>query len=208
MPRTPSQPKKILLHSPFLHARLPQMLPKVQYARWSKTPLSMSESQGSSESAKTDPPTSPASASLIQTNPLLKNSMIPTKRTSHQQFHVLIPPFKHHHHSDVLDTQSSSPTTSPPIKPSSLPSLECVTQSTTVMRTSNRLKRSFESVAPSDTADHLVKMKRLRCSSQDSTKFDDWNLDLSLLPLRHQHMLTSPFRHLPYRATRKSRPVP
>ena len=134
--------------------------------------------------------------------------MILTKKMSCQLFYVLIPPFKHHHHLDELGIQSNSLTTFPPTKPSSLPSLECVTQSTTATRTSKRSKRSFESVEPSDTTDHPVKTKRLRHSSQDLIKYDNWNLDLSLLPLRHQHPLTSPFRHLPYRATRKSWPMP
>ena len=45
---------------------------------------------------------------------------------------------------------------------------------------------------------------KLQPSSRGCTKFDDWNLNLSRLPLRHQHPLTSPFRHLPFQETRKS----
>ena len=98
--------------------------------------------------------------------------------------------------------------TSPPIKPSLPPSLECATTSTVATRTLSKSKRSFNSVEPSNTTERLVKMKKLQHSSRGSIKYDDWNLDLSHLPLRHQHPLTSPSRHLPYRATRKSRPVP
>ena len=39
---------------------------------------------------------------------------------------------------------------------------------------------------------------------RDCTKFNNWNLDLSHLPLRHQHPLTSPFLHHPFQETRKS----
>ena len=53
-----------------------------------------------------------------------------------------------------------------------------------------------------------MKMKKPWHLSPGSIKYDDWNLDVSRLPLRHQHQLMSPFRHLPYRALRKSRPVP
>ena len=195
MPRTPnptSESKKIRLHSPFLHARLPQMLPKVQYTCRSKTPLSRSASQDSSESAKTDPLTSPASISHTQTNLLPANSMTPIKKTycPHQQFHVLVPPFKHHHHSAEPGTPSNSLTTLPLTKPSSPPSLECVTMSTVATRTSNKLKRLSESATPSDTKGHPVKVTKLRHSSRSSTKFDNWNLDLSRLPLKHQHLLT------------------
>ena len=213
MPHTPNpalQSKKIRLHSPFLHARLPQMLPKVQYACRSKKPLSKSRSPDSSGSVKTGPQTSLASVSHTQTSPPPVSSTIPTKKTYHprQRFHVLIPPFKHPHHSAGPDTPSHSLMTPPPTKPSWPPSLECITTSTMAMCTSSRLKRSFESAELLDTEARPAKMMKLRHSSQDSTKYDDWNLDLSRLPLRHQHPLTSPSQHLPYRATRKSRPVP
>ena len=213
MPHTPNpatESKKIRLHSPFLHTRLPQMLPKVQYAHKSKTPLSRSVSQDSSESAKMDPPMSPASVSHTQTNPLPASSMTPTKKTfhPHRQFLVLVPPFKHHCHSVIPDIPSHLLTTLPQTKPSSLPSLECVTMSTVATHTSSKSKRLFELVTPSDTEDHPVKTKRPRCSSRDSTKYNNWNLDLSCLPLRHQHPLTSPFRHHPYQAMCKSQPVP
>ena len=85
-----------------------------------------------------------------------------------------------------------------PTKPSLWPSLEFQTMSTVATRMSNRSKRSFELVAPSNTEDHPVKMKKPQCSSHSSIKYDNWNLDLSHLPLRHQHPLTSPFRHCPY----------
>ena len=190
----PSESKKIRLHSPFLHAWLPQMLLKVQYARRSKMLPSRSASQDSSESVKTGPLTSLVSTSLTQTNPLPANSTTPTKkiyRHPYQQFHVLIPPFKHHH-SVVPDTPSHSPTMSLQTKPSSPPSLEVITTSAVVARTSNRLKRLSESGAPFKIKGHPVKMKRLQHSSRDSTKFDDSDLNLSCLPLRHQHPLTLP----------------
>ena len=102
----------------------------------------------------------------------------------------------------------SSQKTSLQTKPSSPPSPEYVIQSTVVTRTSRGLKRSSESLAPSDTEGRLAKTTKQRRLSPNYTKFDDWNLNLSRLPLRHQHPLTSPFRHLPFRETRKSRRVP
>ena len=133
--------------------------------------------------------------------PTPSDSMTPTKKIHPQpcqSFHVLIPPFKHHHRLAELDTPSHSLTTSPPTKPSLLPSPEYITTSTVATCTSSKLKRSFESVTPSSTKDHQARMKKLRRSSRNSTRSDDWNLDLSHLPLRHQHPLTSPSRHRPY----------
>ena len=211
MPRTlnpTSESKKIRLHSPFLHAQLPQMLPKVQYACWSKTLLSRSALQGSSESAKTDLPMLLASTSHTQTNPLPVSLMIPTKKTyrhPHQQFHVLIPPFKHHHRSAGLDTPSHSLTTSLQTKPSLPPSPEFVTPSTVVMRTLNRLKRLSGSAMPSGTEGHPANMTRRQLSLRILVRSDDWNL--SQIPLHHRLPLTVPFRHLPYKATRKSPPM-
>ena len=198
MPCTPSptsESKKIRLHSPFLHAQLPQMLPKVQYARRSKTLPSKSILQDSSVSAKTDPPTSPASVFHTQTNPLPANSTTPIRKTYHlhQQFHVLVPLFKHHRCLAAPGTPSHSLTTLLQTKLSLLPLLECVTTSTVATRMSSKLKRSFELVAPSNTKEHPVKTKKPRCSLHGSSKYDNWNLDLSRLPLRHQHLLTSPF---------------
>ena len=134
----------------------------------------------------------------------------PLFRDNHprQQFHILIPLFKHHHRSAGPDTLSRLLTMSLQTKPSLPPSLGCITMSTVATHKLNRLKRSFKSVAPSNTEDHPVKMKKLQHSSCGSIKYKDWNLDLSRLPLRHLHPLTSPSRHRPYQATRKSWPVP
>ena len=152
----------------------------------------------------------PASISHIQTNLLPANSTTLTKKMyhPHQQFHVLVPPFKHHHHSAGPGTPSRSPMMSLPIKPSLPPSLECITTSTIATRTSNKSKRLFKSVAPSDTKGHPVKTMKLQRLSRDSTKSNDWNLDLSHLHLRHQHLLTSPFQHHLYQATHKLQPIP
>ena len=103
---------------------------------------------------------------------------------------------------------SHSLTTSLPTKPSWPPSLECITTSTVATHTSNRSKRSFKLAELSDTKARPARMTKLWHSSQDSIKYDDWNLDLSRLPLRHQHPLTSPSQHSVYRATCKSQPVP
>ena len=94
--------------------------------------------------------------------------------------------------------------TPPLTKQSSPPSPECVILSTVATRTSARLKRSSTLLAPSDTEGCPEKMTKLRHSSHNCTKSDDWSLDLSRLPLMHQHPLTSPFRHLPFQETCKS----
>ena len=135
--------------------------------------------------------------------------MTQTKKTLHppyKQFHVLVPPFIRH--SEERKRQSLSQKMRPQTKPSSPPSPECATRSTVATRTLRGLKRSSESLAPSDTEGRPAKMMKRQHSSLNCTKFDDWDLDLSRLPLRHQHPLTSPFRHLPFRETRKSRRVP
>ena len=109
-----------------------------------------------------------------------------------------------HTRSEEPKQLSPSPTMPPPTKPS-LPLLpEYVTQSIVMTSTSAKSKRSFASLAPFDTEERPAKMTKLRHSSRNCTRFDDWNLDLSRLPLRHMHPLTSPFRHLPFRETRKS----
>ena len=147
--------------------------------------------------------------SHIPTSPPPANSTTQTKKTYHspyQKFHVVIPPFDHH----LVEPRQPSPsqTTLTPTKQSSLLSPECVIPSTVATRTSAKLKRSSASLAPSDTEGRPAKMTKLRHSSHSCTRFDDWNLDLSRLALRHMHLLTSPFRHLPFRETRKSRRVP
>ena len=206
---TPPQSKKILLHSPFLHTRLPQMLPRVQYARRSKIPLPKSGLQGSSESAKTGPPMSPESTSHTPMGLLPASSTTQTRKIYHppcQRFCILVPPFKHHYHLAEPDTPSHSPTTSPPTKPSSPPSPGFVTTLTVATCTSNRLKRLFELDALSDTKGCPVKMMMWQLLLRNSVRSDDWNL--SQIPLHHRLPLTTPFQHLPYQATRKSRPIP
>ena len=169
------------------------MLPMIQFARHSSGPPS------------TD---SQTKTSLTQMNPPA-NSTTPTRKTYHppyRKFHVVVPQFTRHLEEPKLP--SPSPTTPTPTKQSSLPSPECVIPTTMAKRTSARLKRSFASLAPSDTEGRPAKMTKLQHLSHSYTKFDDWNLDLSQLPLRHMHPLTSPFRHLPFRETHKSRRVP
>ena len=189
-----SEPGKRQIHSPFLHARLPQMLPLVNYAYKTRCPPPSSASET---------PTSPTPMS-----PPPVSSMTQTRKTSppiYKQFHILVPPFAHH--SEEHKQPSPSQTTPPPTK-LSLPLLpECVTTLTMATHTSGKLKRLFTLLAPSDTEGCPAKMTRLQHLSCDSTKFSNWNLNLSRLPLRHQHPLTSPFQHLPFRETHKSQHV-
>ena len=103
---------------------------------------------------------------------------------------------------------SHSPTTSPLTELFSLPSQECETTSTVAVRTSSRLKRSSELAGLSSTAVPTATMKKPCCSWHSWTTSEGWNLEWSQIPLHHHHPLTSPFRHQPYRATCKSRPVP
>ena len=142
----------------------------------------------------------------ILTSPPPVSSTTQTKKTYHppyQKFHVVIPPFEHH--SGEPRRLSPSQTPPPLTKQYSPLSPECVIPSTVATRTSARLKRSSASLAPSDTEGCPAKMTKLQHLSHDCTRFNDWNLDLSRLPLRHMHPLTSPFQHLPFRETRKSR---
>ena len=186
------------------------MLPLVQYTCKSKTPPSKNELESSSESVKTDPPTSPGSASLTQMNPLLANSMTWTKKTSRHPYlqpHVLVSPFKRQHHLAELNTPFHSPTTLPPTKPSLVPSQESVTMSTVATHMSPRLKRLFELAEPSDILDCPMKKRKLQHLSPNFIPSEDWNLAQDQIPLHHHHPLTSPFRHLPYRTTHKSWPV-
>ena len=190
-----SEPKKIQIHSPFLHAQLPQMHPLINYAY--RTPRQ---------------PASSASETAIShtlTSPLPVSSTTQTKKTyrpPYQKFHVVVPLFAYH--SEEPKRPSPSQTTLPPTKQYSPPSPKCAIPSTTVTRTSARSKRSSASLAPSDMEGRPAKMTKLQHSSHNCTRFDDWNLDLSRLPLRHMHPLTSPFRHLLFRETRKSQRVP
>ena len=193
-PTTPPQLKKIRLHSPFLHTQLPQMLPRVQYACKSKTLPSKNVSEGSSESAKTALPTLPASISLTPMSPLPANSITQIKkmcrRPSYPQLYVLVPQFK----LNRLEEQEHpyhSPMTKPSIKPSSLPSREYETLSTTAVHTNFRLKRSSELAGLSSTAELPAKTKKQHCSLPNSMPYTHW--DLKRIPLLHHHPLTSPF---------------
>ena len=127
-PTTPPQ-SKIRIHSPFLHARLPQMLPLVQYARRSPPLLRSTES-----GTKT---------SLTQTNPLPANSMTQTKKTcrhpSYPQPLVLVPPFEHKY-SEGPTCPSRSLTTTLSTEPSSPLLQEYETTSTVAVRTSSDRK--------------------------------------------------------------------
>ena len=191
---SPLEPGKIRIHSLFLHAQPPQMLPQINYMYRTQHPPPSSASE--------------TKTSHIPKSPLPVSSTTPTKKTCrppYQQFHVVVPPFTHH--LEEHKWPSPSRMTLPLTKPSSPPSLEYETTLTVATHKSGRLKRSSELLAPSNTERHPAKMTNLRHLLHDSTKSDDWNLDLSHLPLRHQHPLTSPFQHLPFRETRKSRQV-
>ena len=165
--------------------------------------------QYSYKSRRSDSSASETKTSHTPTSLPPVNSTIQTKKTLHppyKKFHVLVPPFAHR----LEERRQPFPSRKmlPPIKPSSPPSPECVIQSTVATCTSRGLKRSSGSLAPSDTEGRLAKTTKRQRLSPDYTKFDDWDLNLSRLPLRHQHPLTSPFRHLPFRETRKSWQVP
>ena len=166
-----SEPKKIRIHSPFLHTQLPQMCPLLNYAfRTPRQPASSASETGTSHIPTSPPPVS---------------STTRTKKTYHplyQRFHVVIPPFVHR--SEELKRPSPSQTTLPPTRQYSPPSPECAIPSTTATRTSARSKRSSTSLAPSDTEGHPAKMMKLQHSLHNCTRFDNWNLDLSRLPLR------------------------
>ena len=74
--------------------------------------------------------------------------------------------------------------------------------------TSLRLKRSSESAELSNTEGPPMMMKKPRYSLPSWTTSKGWNREQRQIPLHHHHPLMSPFRHQPYRATCKSRPVP
>ena len=196
-PPTTPLPSKIQIHSPFLHTRLPQMFPLVQYARRSPPPLRSTES-----GTKT---------SLTQMSPLPVNSMTGTKKMCHQPSYpqppILVPPFERKFLGEPI-CPSRSLMTTPSTGPSSLPLQEYETTSTVAVRTSSRLKRSSGSAGLSNTEEPPMTMKKPRYSLPSWTTSEGWNLERRLIPLHHHHPLTSPFRHQPYRTTRKSRPVP
>ena len=195
-PTTPPQLKKIRIHSLFLHTRLPQMLPLVQYM-WQSPPLLHSTK---SETKTSHTPTSP----------LPVNSMTQTKKMCchpSNQPCVLISPFKQKY-SEELRCPSHSLMTTPLTEPSSPPSQEYEIMLTVATCTSSRLKRLSESAELSNTKEPLVMMKKLRYLLPSWTTSEGWNLEQSLIPLHHHHLLTSPFQHQPYHAAHKSWPVP
>ena len=196
-PPTTPPPSKIRIHSPFLHAWLPQMLPLVQYTRRSP-PLLRSTELGTK-------------TSLTQTSPLPANSMTQTKKMCRQPSYplppILVPPFEHKYLGGPI-CPSCSPMTTLLIGPSSLPSQECETTLTVAVCTSSRLKRSSGSAELSSTEEPPMTMKKPRYSLPSWTTSEGWNQEQRKVPLHHHHPLTSPFRHQPYCATRKSQPVP
>ena len=106
---TPPPSRKIQIHSPFLHARLPQMLPLVQYARRSPPQLHSTESE--------------MKTSHIQMSPLLASSTTQTKkmyrRPSHPQHNKQTPPSELSH-SEGQELPFLSPMTMPSTGPSLL----------------------------------------------------------------------------------------
>ena len=175
-PTTPPQ-SKIRIHSPFLHTRLPQMLPLLQYSYKSRR-----SDSSASETKTSHTPTSPPPVS----------STIQTKKTCrHPQPLVLVPPFGHKS-SGELKCPSHSPTMTPSTEPSYPPSQECETTSTTAVRTSSRLKRSSESAELSSTEAPPTMTKKPRYSLPSWTTSEGWNLEQRLIPLHHHHPLTSP----------------
>ena len=178
-----------------------QMLPLVQYARQSPPLLPSIES-----GMKT---------SHTQTNPLPANSTTQTKRTCRRpQFpsqYEIAPPFEQQS-LEGPTCQSPSLTMTQSTGHLSLPLQECgttstVTTPTVATRTSSRLKRSSELAELSSTEGPLMMTKKQRFSVPNWTTSEGWNWERSRIPLHHHHPLMSPFRHQPYCATRKSRPV-
>ena len=194
-PTTPPPSRKIWIHSPFLHARLPQMLPLVQYA-WRSPPLLHSTMSG-------------MKTSHTQMSPLPVSSMTQTKKMCRRPLYQneLTPPSKLIH-SEGQERPFFSPTMMPSTEHLSPPSQVYERTSTVAIRTNSKLKRSLESAELFNTEELPVTMKKPRYSLPSWTTSEGWNLERRLIPLHHHHPLTSPFRHQPYRATRKSRPVP
>ena len=195
-PTTPPSSKKIRIHSPFLHARLPQMLPLVQYARRSP-PLLHSMVSGTK-------------TSHTRMSPLPASSTTQTKKTCRRlpypQQDELTPPSELSRLAG-RELPFPSPTTMPSTEHSSLPSREYETTSTVAIRTSSKLKRSSELAELFNTEEPPATMKKPRYSLPSWTTSEGWNQERRLIPLHHHHPLTSPFRHQPYHATHKSRPV-
>ena len=194
-PTTPPS-SRIRIHSPYLHARLPQMFPLIQYTKRSSDPHS-TELQ--------------TETSLTQTSPTQTSSITQTKKMCRQPQYpqplVLVPPFEPKC-SEEPKCLSHSPAMTPSIEPLSRPSQGCETMSTVATRTSSRLKRSLESAGLSSSAEPPTMTKRPRYSLPNWTTSEGWNRERRQIPLHHHHPLMSPFRHQPYRATHKSQPVP
>ena len=147
LPNFPSELKRIVIHSPFLHTQLPHMFPQVNYAY--RTPCQQPSS------------TSGTATSHILTSPPPVSSMTLTRKALHppyQQFHVLVPLFWRH--SAGCKQRSPSLMTQPLTKPLSLPSPKFVTMSTVATCTSGRLKRLFELLASYNTEGCPVKMTK------------------------------------------------
>ena len=191
---SPSAMTKIRIHSPFLHAQLPQLLPKVIYV-YRTRPHTLSMSPPTELAMKLESP------SLTQMSPLTASSMTPTKKTSHpryQRFHVLVPLFNH-----LAECMQQFPSQMilKQIKPSLLQSPKFETLSTKTKSTLATLKRLFGLLEPCDTEACPAEMTRWQLLLRDSTKSSDWTQSL---PLVHHLPITSPMRHLWYRATCKS----
>ena len=175
---SPSETKKIQVHSPYLHARLPKMFPQVNYA-YRTRPLPHLSASGTvtSHTLTSLPPVSSTTQIKKMWHPPYK------------LFHVVIPPFTHH--SEGCKQLSPSWTTPLPTEPLSLLLPEFVTMSTVATHTLAISKRLFGSLAPSDTEERPAKMTKQQPSSRNSTRAGDWNL--SLPPLCHYLPLTLPF---------------
>ena len=202
MPRTahaePQSMGKIRIHSPYCHARLPQYRTKLQYVYKSRP-------QDSSASLKTGPPTLQESPSPIPTSPLPASSTTLTKKTLHppyQRFHVLISLFKHlAEHVKQFPSQTTLMPTAPLSPPSPESTIPLIMEKSML----GTLNKSSELPETSTTVVRPVKMTKRQLLLHSSTGFDAWNLQV---PLYHHLPFTTPFRHLPYRATLKSQRVP
>ena len=172
------------------------MFPLIQYAKRSSDPHSTK---------------SQTKTSLTQTSPTQTSTITQTKKTCRQPQYpqplMLVPLFEPKH-SEEPKCPSHSPTMTLSIEPSSRPSQGCETTLTVATRTSSKLKRLSESAGLSNSAEPPTTTKRPRYSLPSWTTSEGWNWEQRQIPLHHHHPLTSPFRHQPHRATRKSRPVP
>ena len=150
-PLTTPPPPKIQIHSPFLHARLPQMLPLVQYARRSPPLLLSTGSETKTSLTQMSPPPVSSTTQIKKT----------CRRPSYPQLLVLVPPFEHKYSAGPT-CPFRSPMTIPSTGPLSLPSQEYETTSTTAVavHTSSRLKRLSESAGLCNTEEPPTTMKK------------------------------------------------